>query len=219
MYAAGMGLYTEHLLPRCIDRVMGGAQFRELRPRCVGAVEGRVLEIGAGSGHNLPHYSEHVSVLYALEPSAVARRLAEARVARAPFEVELLGLEAERVPLPDGSVDHVVATWTLCTVPDLEAAFRELRRVLVPGGRLHFLEHGRARDPRVARWQDRLNPIQKRLAGGCHLNRPIDELVRAGGFELEELEEFALRRAPRVAGWMYRGVGRVTTRADVPAER
>jgi ubiquinone/menaquinone biosynthesis C-methylase UbiE len=203
-----VGLYSELLLPRCLDWVMGRREFSELRPRCVGAVEGRVLELGFGSGHNLPFYPARVAVLYALEPSDLARRLAARRVAAAGFPVEMLEVGAERVPLADASVDHVVSTWTLCTVADAASALAEVRRVLAPGGRLHFLEHGRSHDPRVARWQDRLTPLQKRLAGGCHLNRPIDELVRAAGFVLEELEEFELPRAPRVAGHMYAGVAR-----------
>ena len=203
----GVGLYSEHLLPRLLHLSMRGWPFQAQRPRCVAAAEGRVLEIGFGSGLNLPHYRPGVTELLALEPSAVARRLARGAIERAPFPVRLLGLQAESLPLEEASVDCVVSTWTLCSVRDPAAALAELRRVLRPGGRLLFLEHGRHPDPRRARWQERLDPLQRRIAGGCHLSRPIPALVAASGLLLDPVEEFELAR-PRLLGHSFLGSAR-----------
>lgn len=204
---AGVGLYAEHVLPRILHFAMARRLFEEQRPRCVGAARGRVLEVGFGSGFNLPHYGRKVSEVLAVEPSALSRRLAAPLVSRSPLPVRYLAPERDRLPLEDASVDSVVSTWTLCTVPDLHALLVELGRLLRPGGRLLFLEHGRSPDARVARWQDRLTPLQRRLAGGCHLNRAIPELVGAAGFALERLEEFDLA-GPRVGVHMFLGSAR-----------
>jgi ubiquinone/menaquinone biosynthesis C-methylase UbiE len=141
----------------------------------------------------------------AVDPATVGRALAARRVAASPVPVDYVGLDGQRLPLEAERVDHVLVTWTLCTIPDVAGALQEIRRVLRPGGRLHFAEHGRAPDPGVARWQDRLTPLQRRWAGGCHLNRPIDRLVEAGGFELASLETF-YARGPRVMAYVYEGV-------------
>ena len=203
-----MGLYYEHVLPRMIHFGMSGKAFRAQRPSCVGKPRGRVLEIGFGSGLNLPHYDgEAVSELIALEPSAVGKKLARRAVERAPFPVSFIGLDGADIPLDAASVDAVASTWTLCTIPDVAAALSEIDRVLKPGGRLHFLEHGRSPDAGVARWQRRLNPVQKVWAGGCNLDREIGALIRAAGFEMEELEEFYMPGL-RIFSFMYRGVAR-----------
>ncbi len=202
-----MGLWTESLLPRLINFGMRGKGFRVERPKCVARAKGRVLEIGFGSGLNLPHYSEQVTELLALEPSELSRRLAAKRVAAAPFPVCFVGLDGADIPLEDASVDCVTCTWTLCTIPDVEQALREVRRVLVPGGEFLFLEHGASRIEKVRRLQDRLNPVQRCWAGGCNLNRAIDELVRAAGFEAVEIEEY-LMPGPRFIGSMYLGTAR-----------
>jgi SAM-dependent methyltransferase len=202
-----VGLYSEHLLPRLLHVSMRGWPFGAQRPRCVARAAGRVLEIGFGSGLNLPHYGPGVRELLALEPSAVARRLARGATERAPFPVRFVGLEAAAIPVDDASVDCVVSTWTLCTVPDAPAALEEIRRVLKPGGQLLFLEHGRHPDPRRARWQERLDPLQRRIAGGCHLSRPIPALVAASGLILGEVEEFELAR-PRLLGHSFLGAAR-----------
>ncbi len=199
-----MGLYAEQVLPRILHFVMQRAMFREQRPRCVGSARGRVLEVGSGSGFNLPHYGRQVSEVLAVEPSRVSRRLASRLIAASTIPARFVELEHGVLLVEDCSIDTVVSTWTLCTIPDLEQALGEMRRVLRPEGRLLFLEHGRSPDPRVARWQDRLTPIQKRLAGGCHLNRPIPDLVQAAGFELESIEEFDLP-GPRIATHMFLG--------------
>jgi ubiquinone/menaquinone biosynthesis C-methylase UbiE len=176
-----------------------------LRERVTAGVEGEVLEVGFGSGRNVPFYPSSTTRVRAVDPATVGRKLAAARVAASPVPVEYVGLDGEALPLPDESVDHVLTTWTLCTIPDVERALGEMRRVLRPGGALHFLEHGRSPDTKVAAWQDRLTPIQRRLAGGCHLNRPIDDLVRGSGLEVRTLDRYYLK-GPKALGYMFEGV-------------
>ena len=179
-----MGFYERHILPRVIDLACGVNAIAYQRRLVVPEARGRVLEIGLGSGLNLPFYdAAKVEMLWGLEPAEPMRRLAAARVAAAPFPVEWLDLPGEAIPLDDASADTVVTTYTLCTIPDAVAAVREMRRVLKPGGQLLFSEHGRAPDASVQRWQDRLTPMWKVCGGGCHLNRDIPALLRAGGFE------------------------------------
>lgn len=193
-----MGLYADHVLPRAIDLVLGSRPYRELRARHLSGISGRVLEIGFGSGLNLPHLTAAsqaaseggVRELLAVDPSTTGRKLARARIAAAPFPVRFVGLDAGRLELESESVDCVLSTFTLCTIPDVAGALREVARVLRPGGRLRFFEHGRADDPRILRWQRRLAPLHRRLAGGCHLDRPIEELLRASPLEVEALETF-----------------------------
>ena len=155
----------------------------------------------------MPYYPAAVRRVWAVDPTTVGRKLAAERVAASPVPVEYVGLDGEQLPLEDGSVDHVLTTWTLCTIPDVGRALAEVHRVLRPGGVLHFLEHGRSPDPKVARWQDRLTPSQRRLFGGCHLNRPIDQLVAGSGLEVTELEKFNLPEpGPKAMGYMFEGV-------------
>jgi ubiquinone/menaquinone biosynthesis C-methylase UbiE len=200
-----MGVYEEQVLPRLIDVVLSGKEFRELRARVSAGLEGEVLEVGFGSGRNVPHYPAAVERVRAVDPAVVGRRLAAKRVAASAVPVEYIGLDGQDLPVPDGSVDHVLTTWTLCTIPDVARALGEIVRVLRPGGGLHFLEHGRAPEPRVARWQDRLTPLQRRLAGGCHLNRPIARLVTDSGLRITTLDNFTLK-GPKTFGYMYEGV-------------
>lgn len=182
--------YERHVLPRLINLACGTEDIAAQRRKIVPAAAGRVLEIGIGSGLNLPFYDRaRVDRLWGLEPAESMRRQAERRAAVLGMEVSFLSLEAEEIPLEDGSVDTVLVTYTLCTIPDVERALRGMARVLAPGGQLLFCEHGRAPDPAVRRWQDRLNRPWGKIAGGCNLNRPIAELVRAGGFRIESLEE------------------------------
>ena len=200
-----MGLYADHVLPRLVHLAMRGEPFASERPAAVARARGRVLELGFGSGLNLPHYGPAVTELLALDPALLGRRLARPAIERAPFPVGFVELEGARFALEDDAVDQVVSTWTLCTIPDLAVALAEVRRVLRPGGALLFLEHGRSPDARVRRWQRRLEPLQKRLAGGCHLTRDVPALLRAAGYELRELRELDLR-GPRVAAHHFRGV-------------
>jgi ubiquinone/menaquinone biosynthesis C-methylase UbiE len=203
-----MNFYNEKLLPKLIDFVMSGELFSRERAQVVPQVQGQVLEIGFGSGLNLPYYPRTVTGLYALDPSLEARKLAEKRLAQVSFPVTFIDLKGEEIPLADDSVDTVLSTWTLCTIPGIEQALSEIRRVLKkPSGRFIFLEHGLSPEAPVARWQHRLTPLQKKIAGGCHLDRPIAELVRSAGFTLETLEEGYVK-GPRIATWLYRGVAR-----------
>jgi ubiquinone/menaquinone biosynthesis C-methylase UbiE len=173
----------------------------------VGAAEGRVLEVGLGSGLNLPLYGPQVSSVIGLEPSPELLRMARERAASAPVPVGLLEASAEALPLDDASMDAVVTTWTLCTIPDAGQALAEMRRVLKPGGVLLFVEHGRAPEPSVARWQDRLDPLWTRVAGGCHLNRKMDDLIASSGFRLDALVNTRLP-GPRTHTFLYEGRAR-----------
>jgi len=199
-----MGFYAESILPRAIDWVMRGEEFQKIRRRYLGACRGTVLEVGFGSGLNLPHYPAEVTRLYALDPARLGRKLAAERLSRAPFPVEFLDLQNTRIPLPDEAVDTVVTTWTLCTIPKVRDALQEMMRVLIPAGRYVFVEHGLSPEPGVARWQNRLTPLQKCLAGGCHLNRKIDALITGAGFRIESLDTFYFP-APRIFAWTYAG--------------
>jgi ubiquinone/menaquinone biosynthesis C-methylase UbiE len=184
---------------------MASREFADIRERVCAGLAGEVLEVGFGSGLNVPHYPPAVARVRAVDPATVGRRLAAARVARSPVPVVYVGLDGQAVAIEPGSVDHVLITWTLCTVPDARLALSEAYRVLRAGGSLRFVEHGLAPDPRVARWQDRLTPLQRRLAGGCHLNRPIDALVAGSGLELTKLDNYYVR-GPKALGYMFEGV-------------
>lgn len=205
-----MGFYSKYVLPTLTDLAMRSHTLRPERARWVPLAKGVVLEIGVGSGLNLPMYGREVRKLYALDPSEGLLRMARSQAARVSFPVEFLFRPAEAVPLGEASVDYVVTTWTLCTIPDPVVALQEMRRVLRPEGRLIFVEHGRSPDLAVVRWQDRLTPLWRRVAGGCHLNRPIDRLLRLGGFEVLEINRGYLA-GPRVGGYLYRGIARPVT--------
>jgi ubiquinone/menaquinone biosynthesis C-methylase UbiE len=203
-----MGFYDDRILPHIINAAMSIKAIENERRRCLEPLAGTVLEIGFGSGLNLPFYPAGVTKVVGVDPSKTSARLARKRIQAAPFPVEIVGLSAEKLPLDDGSADTIVSTFTLCTIPDVASALCEMRRVLKPGGRLHFVEHGRADDLRVERWQRRLTGIQQLLCGGCHLNRPISRLIRRAGFEIERLENDYLKGAPRFGGFLYRGEAR-----------
>lgn len=199
-----MGFYREHVLPRLVDRACGTAELRKWRQQVTAGLAGTVVEIGFGSGLNLPAYPPEVHLVYAVEPALTARRLAEERIAAGHVNVEHIALRGESIPLDDGSCDGALSTFTLCTIPGVEEALAEVRRVLRPGGRFHFLEHGLSPDPSVATWQRRLEPAQKRLADGCHLTRDAAELVRAAGFEIERVES-RYATGPRPWTWLTEG--------------
>jgi ubiquinone/menaquinone biosynthesis C-methylase UbiE len=204
-----MGFYDDHILPRCIDFMLSTPPILLARARVTSAAHGEVLEIGFGSGLNLPYYPPTVTKILTVDPSATGKKLASKRLAACSIPVEWSGLDGQRLAMPDASVDAVLSTFTMCTIPDLSAALAEVKRVLRPGGTLHFLEHGRSPVPNVAKWQDRLNPVQKRLFGGCHLNRAMDERLRAAGFEITQLETFDVP-GPKVATHLYEGCAVVT---------
>ena len=199
-----MGLWSQNVLPRLVDWALRTPEVAARRAETLTGLRGRVLEIGFGSGLNLPHYPEAVQRVLAVEPSDLAWRLAQHRMGPGTPPVERIGLDGARLPLPDGSVESVLSTFTLCTIPDVSAALTEIRRVLRPGGRLHFLEHGRAPEESVRRWQRRLQPLQSRIMGGCRLDRRIDELVAGAGLRVEELTT-AYGDGPKPFSYLYRG--------------
>jgi ubiquinone/menaquinone biosynthesis C-methylase UbiE len=201
-----VGFYGEQVLPRFTDRICGDRHLDPLRRRVCADASGQVLELGFGSGTNVPFYPPSIAKVRAVEPSAVAWRLAQERVSASPIPIERVALDGERLPFPDGVFDSAISTFTLCTIPDASAALREVRRVLVDGGRLYFLEHGLAPDASVQRWQRRLEPLQKRMAGGCHLTRRIPQLISAAGLEVQQVETFYLDRGPRVGGACVLGI-------------
>lgn len=201
-----MGLYSAYIFPRLMDRIMSGAGFQRLRSEMLQAARGDVLEIGLGTGLNVPHYPTGVSRLRAVDPAPLLPDRVADRIARAPFPVELSRTSAEHLPYDNQSFDCVVSTWTLCTIHDPGQALREVRRVLKPTGRLLFLEHGRSDDAVIATWQDRLNPTQNVIGCGCNLNRPIDQLIRKAGLQIVQLDRFVMEGVPRIGGELYRGV-------------
>ena len=200
-----MNLYDRYLLPTLIDVLCGIKPVQRQRAKIVPRAQGRVLEIGIGTGRNLPFYDKsRLRQLYGLDPAAQMHPKARQRMLDAGLEVELLELPAEKIPMADASFDTVITTFTLCTIPDAVAALREMRRVLKPGGVLLFCEHGTAPDASVRRWQDRLTPLWKPLAGGCHLNRDIPALLREGGFRIVDMEQLYLP-GPRPLTYNYWG--------------
>jgi ubiquinone/menaquinone biosynthesis C-methylase UbiE len=200
-----MGFYAHYVLPRLIDLSMRNKEAARLRADWIPHARGEVLEIGIGSGLNLPFYSPEVQRVYGVDPSVELQRMARKRVAAGRLSVEFLSQSAEEpLPLPNASVDTVVVTWTMCSIPNVEQALQQMKRVLRPSGRLIFLEHGRSPDPSVVAWQDRLTPLWKTFTGGCHLNRKVDELITAAGFQIAELRTCYLS-GPRPMSYIYQG--------------
>jgi len=201
-----MSFYEDRVLPHIIDKACSMGQVMKLRSQIVPRARGKVLEVGMGSGINLEFYDQsQVEVVYGLEPSEGMRRKALPNLNRSPIAVEWLDLPGEKIPLEDNSVDTVLLTFTLCTIPDWRAALLQMKRVLKPGGDLLFLEHGEAPHETIRKWQHRITPGWKMLAGGCHLNRQIADLIRQAGFEIQELENLYMPNAPKIAGFIYKG--------------
>ena len=202
-----MGFYADHIVPVLINLSMRQKNLALYRGRVVPAAERRVLEIGIGSGLNLPFYSRNVQQVIGLDPSPKLLAMARRVKGSSSGPVEFIEGSAEDIPIENASVDTVVTTWTLCSIPDAPLALREMRRVLTPAGRLLFVEHGRAPDTSVAWWQDRLTPIWKRIGGGCHLNRAIAMLIEGAGFRFDRLET-GYMRGPKPMTFMYEGSAR-----------
>ena len=200
-----MGVYAKHILPRLLDLAMRNKEAAKLRAESIPQARGEVLEVGVGSGLNLPFYSSAVTRVFGVDPSVELQRMARERSSGANFEIEFFTQSAEApVPLPDASIDTAVVTWTLCSIPAPAEALRQIKRVLKPGGEIIFIEHGLSPDARVAAWQNRLTPMWKRLAGGCHLNRKADELLQSAGFRIAEMKTFYIP-GPRWGAFTYQG--------------
>ena len=204
-----MSLYEERILPHIIDRACSMGQVMNLRSQVVPQARGTVLEVGMGSGLNLEFYdADKVDLVYGLEPSPGMRKKARPNLAKSKVKVEWLDLPGEQIPLADNSVDTVLLTFTLCTIPDWQAALEQMKRVLRPDGELLFLEHGQSPHQSTRTWQNRITPAWKKVAGGCHLNRPITELIQQTGFRIMELENLYVPKAPKIAGYIYKGRAR-----------
>lgn len=202
-----MGLYQDHVLPRLIHLSMRQRNLAAYRARIIPAAQGRVLEIGIGSGLNLPYYGTTVEQVVGLDPSPKLLAMARAAARRAAIPLDLIENSAETIPLYNRSIDTVVTTWTMCSISDVQRALGEMRRILKPEGRLLFVEHGRSPGPGVRGWQDRLTPIWRRIGGGCHLNRAISELIEGAGFRIERIET-GYMRGPKPMTFMYEGSAR-----------
>lgn len=199
------GWYERNILPHVVAWVMDNKRTATLRPRVLDGLSGDVLELGFGAGLNLPHYPSGVTRVLAVDPDLTGRALAAERISASPVDVAFVGLDGATLDVPDASVDAVAATWTLCTIPDVTSALSEVVRVLKPGGTFSFIDHARHPEPGVAAWQDRVNPLWKPLAGGCHLNRDIAALVRASGLAVDV--EAWQEKGPRLATWTVLGRG------------
>ncbi len=202
-----MGFYGEQVLPRAIDKMLDNAVFAKIRREVCDGLRGDIVEIGFGSGLNVAFLPPEVTGVWAVEPSAVARRIGRRRIAASTVTLHEAGLNGSRLDLPDARFDAALSTMTLCTIPDVDLALHELRRVLKPGGCFHFAEHGLAPDGRVARWQHRCNGVQNRIAGGCNLNRDTAALIEGAGFRIETLRNFYMK-GPKPLGYMSVGRAR-----------
>jgi ubiquinone/menaquinone biosynthesis C-methylase UbiE len=200
-----MSFYREKVLPRVQDKVMNSKGIQEARARVCAPLSGTVVEVGFGTGRNARYYPSDVTTIYAVEPSQVCMQIAQPRIARSQVPVENAGLTGERLDLPSEGFDGVLSTWTLCTIPDWETALQEIRRVLKPGGRFHFVEHGHSPDPKIASWQRRIEPFWKRPAGGCHITRRIDRTIEEAGFRIETLDTYYIKGEPKPIGYTYEG--------------
>jgi ubiquinone/menaquinone biosynthesis C-methylase UbiE len=200
-----MGFYCDHIFPRLMEWVMAGDEFLRLRSELLASAHGEVLELGIGTGLNLPHYPDTVTELHAVDPAQLLPKTIAARSTRLSFPVRIQKGTAETLTHANRRFDYVVSTWTLCTIPDPVLALQEVGRVLKPGGMFLFMEHGRSDDRKIAAWQDRLNPIQNAIGCGCNLNRQIDRLITQSGLTIAHLDRFSMQGVPRLAGEMYRG--------------
>ena len=204
-----MGFYSKYIFPHLLEWALGNPELGKYRRRALEGACGNVLEVGFGTGLNLPYYPQDVHAITAIDPERMlAHRVAE-RVKESPVPVNFVQLDASgNLPFADATFDSIITTWTLCSIEKVEPALAEMRRLLKPDGRYLFFEHGRSDDAKTAKWQDRFNPIEKVIGEGCNINRPIDRLIKAAGFDIEALERFVMPKTPRILGEMYRGMAR-----------
>lgn len=200
-----MGFYSRIIFPRLCELALGTAAVSRLRKELLAGVSGEVLEIGLGSGLNLPHYPAKVKRITGIDRNPGMNLLAQRRMKKAPAPVDYRALSAERLPFLNESFDSAVSAWTLCSIADTEKALLEIVRILRPGGKFFFLEHGLSEEPSVRKWQRRLTPLNKKVADGCHLDRDIESMIKASGLEIEEMKKFYMERAPKAYGYLYRG--------------
>lgn len=201
-----MGFYSQVIFPRLVDWAMSSnPAFVDYRQQVLSEVFGEVLEIGFGTGLNLPHYPEDIQKLTVIDANPGMNALAQKRIQTSPISIEHRVLNSERLPMPDNSFDSVVSTWTLCSIANVDQALKELHRVLKPGGKFFFLEHGLSDEPKVQVWQNRLTPLQKAIADGCHLNRNIKQLI-GNHFQILQLDQFYAPNEPKTHSYMYQGV-------------
>jgi ubiquinone/menaquinone biosynthesis C-methylase UbiE len=204
-----MGFYSKYLFPHLLEWALGNPQLGKYRRRALEQAFGKVLEVGFGTGLNLPYYPEAVTRITAIDSETLLQERLARRIKEADMPVEFVQLDASgTLPFADASFDSIVTTWTLCSIESVEPALAEMRRLLKPEGRYIFFEHGRSDDKETARWQDRFNPVEKVIGAGCNINRPIDRLITSAGFAIETLERFRLPKTPRILGEMYRGAAR-----------
>jgi ubiquinone/menaquinone biosynthesis C-methylase UbiE len=201
-----MGFYSNRIFPYVIDFLMSNPAMTTEREFILKDVGGDILEIGFGTGLNLPFYPKEVRKITVIDPNAGMKERARRRIAESGIEVDSRVLSGENLPMEDASFDSVVCTWTLCSIPDVAKALREVRRVLRPGGRFFFVEHGLSDRPSIQKWQNRINPIQRVIGDGCNLNRPIDKLIAAEGLQIQSLDRFNLAKMPSFASHHYRGI-------------
>lgn len=201
-----MGLYSRFVFPKVINFVMSSGQMKKARDRTLAGVSGEIFEIGFGTGLNLPFYPEGVKRILTADVNEGMCVAAKKAINMSSIEVENQVMDGEKLPLEDDRFDSVVCTWTLCSIKNVDLALREIHRILKPGGRFFFVEHGLAEDPKVSRWQHRLTPLQRKIGDGCHLNRDIKELIGDHRFRFEEFENYYMEKVPRIFGYTYRGV-------------
>jgi ubiquinone/menaquinone biosynthesis C-methylase UbiE len=201
-----MGIYSRHIFPWLMNRAMSGDNFTNIRRSLLADVQGMTLEIGFGTGLNLPHYPSSIERITTVDVNPGMGPLAGKQAEQSPIQVDWRVLDSESLPMDDETFDSVVSTWTLCSIPNVQGAIGEIYRVLKPDGRFFFVEHGLSNEPDVQKWQRRLNPVQKIIGDGCHLTRDIAALIRLGGFRFVELERMYMDKVPRIGGYLYRGI-------------
>ncbi|MBE9117370.1 class I SAM-dependent methyltransferase [Lusitaniella coriacea LEGE 07157] len=200
-----MGFYSNVIFPRILDLSMSSSMLTPYRQQVLAETEGDVLEVGFGTGLNLPYYPSTVRKIVAVDPNPTMKRLAQKRIDASTIEVEFCQLSGESLPMNDNQFDCVVSTWTLCSIPNIQGALQEIRRVLKPQGRFFFVEHGVSPEPNVEVWQNRLNPLQQKIGDGCNLNRNMEKLINEAGFAIAHLDKLYMERSPKFLGYLYKG--------------